>query len=198
MIGLGDRLVDGGLVTHFPVVAQIVGRFVVQLRGRHCARRVDIRRQDLVVDLDGFGRVLRLRGGFRDDRGDVIADVAHLVAGQREMRWGLVRLPIPVGDNPAARQGADIVRGHVLAREDGDDTRHGACGIRVDPVDLRVGMRRAQEIGVGLAGPIDVVRVTASPGEKALVFLAQDRGADAEPCGHDVSLPCSSRPPAPP
>ena len=162
VVGRGECLVDGGLVTHLPVVAQIAGGFVVQLRGRQCARGVDVRRQDLVVDLHGLGRVLRLRGGFRDDHRDVIADVAHLVAGQREVRRGPVRLAMLVGDDPAARQGTDIVRGQILAREDGDDARHGACRIRADLPELRVRMRRAHEAGVGLAGPIDVVRVAAS------------------------------------
>ena len=47
-------------------------------------------------------------------------------------------------------------------------------------IDLIVacGVRRADEIGVGLAGPVDVVGVMAFAGDEAVVFLAAHRGAD--------------------
>ena len=57
----------------------------------------------------------------------------------------------------------------------------------IDPVDRRMGVRRTNEIGVGLAWAVDVVDVVALAGDEADVFLAFDGGADA--CrAHDLSL----------
>src|SRR5581483_8759205 len=52
-------------------------------------------------------------------------------------------------------------------------------GVRtVDRLDLRVRMRRADEIDVGLARTIDVVGILALAGDEPEVFLAADSRAD--------------------
>ena len=59
----------------------------------------------------------------------------------------------------------------VGAGEDRDDARRLQRRGSVDLVDRRMRVRRAQEIGVGLARTIDVVDVVALAGDEADVFL---------------------------
>ena len=142
-------------------------------------RRVDHGRQHAVVDLDLLGRVPRLRVGVGDDDGDVIADIAHLALREHRMGAGLHRRAVLGMDLPAADEAADLVRGDVGA---GEHRHHAGRAVRrggVDLVDRRVRVRRAQEIGVGLAGTVDVVDVVALAGDEADIFLALDGGADA-------------------
>ena len=49
----------------------------------------------------------------------------------------------------------------------------------VDAADAGVGVRAADEVGVGLAGLADVVGVAPLAGDEALVLLADDARADA-------------------
>src|SRR5215467_14823827 len=56
-------------------------------------------------------------------------------------------------------------------------SRHG--GRDVDGADVRMSVGRAHHHGIGLAGKIDVVGVTALAGHEAQVLLAADRLSDA-------------------
>ena len=64
------------------------GTSVPDLRcaGLHGVARADHRGQRLDVERHRFGGVLGLRDGFGDHAGDRIADVTHLVAGERRPR----------------------------------------------------------------------------------------------------------------
>ena len=64
------------------------------------------------------------------------------------------------------------------AGEHREHARHAGRGLGVDRFDRGVGVRRADEIGIGLAGPVDVVGVVALAGDEAAIFLAAHRGAD--------------------
>src|SRR4030095_9567950 len=75
-----------------------------------------------------------------------------------------------------ARQPVDT--GQVLARVHGDDAGRRLGLARVDLPDLRVRVRRAQEMRVRVIGRIDVVGVLSRAGEETVVFLALDRRAD--------------------
>ena len=70
-------------------------------------------------------------------------------------------------DHPAADQAADLVGRDVVAGEH-RDARPGVAGAAAVSMRLIVGMRvrRAQEIGVGLARPVDVVDVAALAGDE--------------------------------
>src|SRR5262249_41630282 len=120
--------------------------------------------------------VLRLLGRLRDDERDGIADVAHLALRQHGMGRFLHRLPVRTGDQPAARQA--IHARHVDTGVDRDDARRALRFARVDLADSGVGVRRAQEVRVGVMRWIDVVGVLSGPGEKAHVLLALHRLAD--------------------
>ena len=143
------------------------------------ARRIGHRRQHAVVDDDRLGRVARLRQRLGDDDRNVVADIADLALGERRMRTGPHRRAVLVVNHPAADQPADLVGGEVVAGEDPQHTRHRSSGLGVDLFQRGVGMRRAQEIGVGLARPVDVVGVAALAGDEAVVFLAADGSADS-------------------
>ena len=139
--------------------------------------------QHVVVDDDLLGRILGLRQRLGDDDGHVVADVAHLALRQRRVRAGLHGRAVLGMDHPAADQAADLVLGDVVAGEDGEAARRRQrCG-GVDLLEGCMRVRRAHEIGPGLAGAVDVVGVLALAGDEALIFLALDGRADAG-CGH--------------
>ena len=174
VLGGREGGIDLGLVAEVPLVDGVVGRLGVDLRltGILRGRHVDGGRQHLVVDGDLLGRVLGLRQRLGDDDCNVIADVAHLALGQRGMRTRLHGRAVLGVDHPAADQAADLVLGDVLAGEDGETAGRGQRGARVDLLEGCVRVRRAHEIGPGLAGAIDVVGVLPLAGDEPLVFLA--------------------------
>ena len=179
--GFGDGRVDIGLGAYLPVVDEIAGRLGMDLRRIWLKRlrEVDVSRQDIVVDLDGLGRVLGLLLAIGHDHGHRVADIAHRIDRHHGMRRGFVRLAVLVLDNPAADQAAYLGIGQVLAGEDRHDTRHlrGIC--RLDTLDFGMRMRRAQEVSVGGARQRQIVDVAACAGEEALVFLAGDARTDS-------------------
>ncbi len=128
--------------------------------------RVEMGLEDRVFDLDQLqrvdGRVL-VEGR---DRGDGLADVAHLVHGERRLVLG------PGQDAEFYRQiGADDDREHP-------GQRAGAAG--VDGLDDRVRMRAAQQLRVQHARQLDVVGVDRRAGRLAeavdlALRLANDR-----------------------
>src|SRR5208337_2574350 len=81
-------------------------------------------------------------------------------------------------DHPTANEIADLVGGEFLAGEYTADSGHAGRCLGIDRFDGRVRMRRADEIRISLAGPVDVVGVVALAGDEPLVFLAAHCGAD--------------------
>src|SRR5262249_35439671 len=69
-------------------------------------------------------------------------------------------------------------RGKVGAGVDREHAGRFLRSVGLDRLDLRVRVRRAQEIRVRLVGELDVVGVLAGAGEEAGVFLALDARAD--------------------
>ena len=61
---------------------------------------------------------------------------------------------------------------------DGDDARRRGGGGGVDAGDPRIGVRAAQDIGVELARPVDVVGVGALAGQEAVILAPPDRRSD--------------------
>ncbi len=168
-------------VAPLPVEAGVVRRLVPDLRGAVLDR---VRDGDhggklLVVDLDQLGGVARLVTGLGDDDGDRVADMAHAPQGQRRVRRLDHGRAVPRLDQPAAGQAADLVGGHVGAGEDAGDPRGLPRRRGVDAADARVRVRRAQDVGVELVGPVDVVGVAAVAGDEAPVLLAPEARADA-------------------
>ena len=84
MGGLGEGLLDPFAVAELPVVAEIAGRLLVQLRGVgfEGLLQVDAGGKRLVVDLHRLGRIFRLAQALRDHHRDRLADMAHLAFRQ--------------------------------------------------------------------------------------------------------------------
>ena len=164
---------------------------VAGVRGRRAGRQL------LVVDLDQLGRVARLMIGLRDHAGDGVADVADLALGEHRMGARLHVRAVPGLDHPAADQIAPFGRLDVVAGQHREHAGRRLGAALVDAADPGVRVRRADEIGIDLARPVDVVREVPGAGDEALVLLAPDRSADPVR-GHGVSSSCPRQRPGSP
>src|SRR5438270_4013270 len=81
-------------------------------------------------------------------------------------------------EQPAAGQAADPFGRQVLAGEHRDDPgrRFGRAG--VDAAEAGVGVRAAQDVGVELARPVDVVGIGPLSGKETVVLAPADWRAD--------------------
>ena len=176
----GEGLFHRGLVSEAPDVTGVVRRDVVHDRRTFLARlaRAHHGRQLFVLHLHQLSGVPRLLVGLRNDDRDVVADIARLALREAGVRRLLHRLAVDVGDEPAARQSVDLCSGEIVAGEDGDDSGRLERFVLLDRFDLRVGVRRAHEMRMGLPRQRDVVGVVARTGEKTVVLFALDRSAD--------------------
>src|ERR1700704_3904794 len=82
-------------------------------------------------------------------------------------------------DHPAANEPADLVRGKLLAGEDGKHAGRRHCLSRVDLQNRGVSMGRTHEHGIGLAWTMNIVRVLTSTGDKTKIFAAAHGLADS-------------------
>src|SRR3954470_17160790 len=83
--------------------------------------------------------------------------------------------------NPAKLAGGrppDIVGRHILAGEHGDNPGRRCRAAGVKPSDPGMRVRAAQDIGVELARPVDVVGVSPLSGQEAVILLAPNRLSD--------------------
>ena len=148
-----------------PVEAEIAGGGIEQQRPARLDGLVagDHRRQFPVVDRDQLGRGFRLLARLRHDHRYGVADMAHLSLGEKWAHGLSHRRPVFRSDEPAARQAAQFQIGglQIGAGEDGRDTRRRHGLGRVDAGNLRMGMRAAQQAGLELPRPVDIVGVFA-------------------------------------
>ena len=175
VMGAREGSVDRRLVAEMPVEAEIAGGGIEQQRPARLDGLVagDHRRQLPVVDLDQLGRGFRLLARFGHDHRHGVADMAHLALGEHRAHRLGHRRAVLRGDEPAARQAA-YGGLKIGAGVDRRDTRRRQGLGRIDAGNLRMGMRAAQQAGLELAGPVDVVGVFALAREEAQVFLAPD------------------------
>ena len=127
------------------VVARLLpGERGVERRRQAEAARVrshdaaDARRQRRPLDLDCLDRIPRDIDGFGDDKGDGVADMAHLVPGKDRIGRTGERIVFKIEQ---ARQVAKIA--DILCREDQRDAGKAAGAGRING-EFRVRMRRAQ------------------------------------------------------
>ncbi len=147
---------------------------VVQQRraGAHRLLRIDNERQRFVVDGDQRRRVFRLVAVPGDDTGDRLADMAHLVARQRENRRGVI-----IRHARGCDQRLDGVA-QIFRCEHGDDARCGARCRAIDGADVRVRLLATTERHMRRLRHLPVVGVGAAPGEEPRVLGALDARAD--------------------
>ncbi len=155
--------VGGRPVAGLEDVGDVVGTLVPHRRaaGRRGVRRPGHGRQRLVLDPDQLGRVLGLRVGLRDHQRDGVADVSHPVRGEAAMRRGEHRRAVGTLARERHRHRAEPVAREVGAREHREDAGRRRGRGRIDRPDPRVGVHRAHDDGVGLAGKVHV-RVEAA------------------------------------
>jgi hypothetical protein len=114
--------------------------------------------------------VLGLIVGFGDDGGIGVAHMAHLAMGQHRALGFAHGRPVAAVDQPACRVAAHILE--ILAREDGQNTRHLCCIGGVDRLDPTMRHARADKDRIGLAVQRHVVGVNPATGQKADIFAA--------------------------
>src|SRR5262245_16955355 len=95
----------------------------------------------------------------------------HFALGEQRMRRLDHRLAVLRGDEPAAGEPAHL---QVGAGEHSGDARRCLGCSGVSRAQLRVSMGAAQQKGMKLAWPIDIVSVGALSGKEAKILLATD------------------------
>ncbi len=176
--GFGDLFAVAIMKIEWNVVRDIV----IDARRVVCGGRIQphYRRQMIDVDRDGFGGVLGLHRGLRDDAGHRIADEAHLVGGERRARRLEHRRTVTVVERHHAFQGAVAGGREIGAGENCKHAGHGAGGGGIDRPNDAVGMVAANDDGMGLTGQCDVVGIASGAAHQYRILGAQHGLADAE------------------
>ncbi len=166
-VGVGEHLLGCVLVARFPV-PDVVRVLPVRSHERgarlHRLVRIDHRRQRIVLHIH-HGDAVR---GRITTRGDHRRDFLRLIddAIRRQHHLGVAH---------ERRHHVQVVLLEVTPR---DHREHAGCrerARRVDAHDLRVRVRRADNVHVEHVGEHDVVDVVALPAQEAAIFLALDR-----------------------
>ena len=131
------------------------------------AARVDEHVERLVLDLDQVGGVAGELAGRGDDGDDRLADVAHAADGERVVLDLVPRRRRQLEERIG--QLRDLVR-----RQRPVDALERLRGRDVDRDDLRVRVRRADEVDVAHPVPLDVVGEDALALDEPAVLLARD------------------------
>ncbi len=139
----------------------------------HGLRRVDDRRERLVLDVDRLAGVLGDVGVVGDDAGDLLALEADLVGGQHGL--GVVA----EGGHPG-----EVAGRHHLAGEHQPDARDLVGLAGVDAGDPGVGERAAEDLHVQHARQHHVVDVVAAAADEAVVL--DPAAARAHPADLDL------------
>ena len=172
----GDHLM--GLREPRPGIAEGMGeqRRLGAETGRELAGllvRPGNRRQRVVVDLDQLGRVLGEIGGPGEHGGHRLPDIARAVLRQHVLAIGLEGLDLAVGTEVDGRDVGDVGAGpHRM------NPRHRQRGRGIDGPDLRVGVRRADDPHVELAGEVDVAGEAPPPGDQRRILDPRERPAE--------------------
>ena len=157
--------------------------------GHQRIRRAHDRGQRVVDDHEVLGGVHRLSERLGDDHRDRLADIADLLDGQNRVRsdqkrravaalerhlvW--VRRHRPVRDRP------QTVPYHIDAGQHRDHSRCAGGRPDIDAGDPRMRVRRAKQIGIGLARKVDVVGIVSGAGQQPRVLAPPNRFADPLP-----------------
>ena len=191
--GALDRLFGRGLVPALDEVGHVVRAIVPDggCTGLHGVLGQGHGGDRLIVDLDQLGCVLGFRQCVGNHHRHRIADVAHAVDDQRRPLRSVHRLTVGSLPRHVGLGHAEPVGNHVVAGEDGDHARRRGRGLRIDGPDLRVGVRRAHEHGVGLPREVHVVDEAALSAQQPRVLETQYRLADSI-LAHELS-PANAR-----
>jgi len=161
--------VDGDLVGRHVATDVIedgrLARIVRVLRGEDGLER-------LVLDVHGIARVLAHPAVHRDDHGNGIADVSHLV--RRKRPEGRAREVVELDPQRLRLRR----RAEFLSGDDRDDAGRPPRGIDVDRRDPRMGKGAANEDGLQHPRPPQVCDIAGAAAQDPSVLETRD--ADAE------------------
>ena len=155
-----------------PIDRDIAGRLRPQLRRAvtQCIARVGDRREFLVFRVDELGGVLRRGEGLRDHHRHRFADMHDAVERERRPVRHDECGAVASGDGRVAADTADTVE--ILAGQHPDHAGRLGGRLDVDAHDLGEGVRRADEIGIGLVRQRRIGDVTAVAAHQRVVFDA--------------------------
>ena len=192
VVGLGEGVLDRVPVALLEDEADIVGRLRPDRGGAggQGIRGGGDRGKRLVTDLDQLGRVARPVMGPGDDESDIVADQPHPVLAERQVRRGEHRRAVGLVARHRAGNAAEPRRLDIGMGIDREHAGGGLGGGGVDRADPGMGVRRAQHVAIGLAGPVEVVAVAPAAAQQARVFPTRHALADTE-LGHGT-LPTRS------
>ena len=141
---------------------------------------------------DALGGIERLRPRLGDDQRDRLADMAHLADRQQRLRRKGERLAgLHVGFHRRTHR-LQPVGARILAGQHRKHARHRPGRRRVDPLDPRMRVRRAQHHGVHHAVEAQIVQISALAGGEAGILPPPRRIAyDGKTC-HKASLSLES------
>lgn len=135
---------------------------------------IDHRRLHVIFDNDRFGRALGVSTRGSHHGGHGLAGVAHDFVRQQAAWRHRHRLAVGALEDAQRRDDADVVLDEVGAGIDRGHTGHRSGGAGVDRDDLRVGVRRAQQVQPQRALFRLVVDELPHPGEQPLIFQTLD------------------------
>ena len=133
---------------------------------------IEHRRKGFVFGDDCLHAILSLIARSGDDRGDRLADEAHLVPPENRVVAALV-----AGHRDLDRNGPDKAR-DVLGGEDAHDTGNAAGGFDSNVYDVGVRNVAAEKGDMQHPGRLRVARVPAPAAQELRVLAAAHAGAD--------------------
>ena len=181
MLGVGEGGVGRVLVAHHQRERDIVRRLVPHRRRAGLDRILDAddRRQRLVVDLDQFGGVSRLRSVSATTKATRSPTARTLSAFEdRAQRAEAFRAAHVLGHR--RRQAAELVGRDIGAGEHGEHAGRGLGLGGIDALDAGMGVRRHDHDAVALLRQVDVVDIAAAAGDETRVLDPGHGLTDAE------------------
>ena len=168
--GVAEMKIERNVSRH--VVIKKRSAFAHCFAGRHHGG------QWIDVDLDRFGRVLGRKHRLGDDAGDRIADIAHLVFGERAAPRLFQRRAVAALERHIAFERAVALE--VSRGIDREHARHLAGRIGVDGADHPMSVAASHHHRISLAGQADIVGVAAVAAQQHRILDARHRLPDGK------------------
>ncbi len=183
-----ERLIGRRPIAEPGIDRHVIGHLVPDHRRArlHGVFRMVDSGQQLVVDLDRFRGIERLRDGFGHDHRHRLADMARLVGRQQQVRADEDRPAAGTGElhvvsglgQRIVRDGAEAVGQAIGAGEHAEHARHYFGARRIHAADAGMRVRGADHHRMSLAVEVKIVAEAAVAGDEPLVLLAGHRLAD--------------------
>ncbi len=157
--------------------ADIVRRVLPDARGVRGERRLagNDRSQRLKLDIDQLGRVGGLFAALGNDKGDIVADPAHPILGQRRETMAIGRRSTPPPQPAWRRQIPPVRFAPISAGQHSQYAGRGFGPRRVDPPDASMRVGGAQYICKRHARQHHVVDIAPAAAQQPRILEARHR-----------------------